>query len=172
MNDAFQQIAFTPSVLRAQEQYNGRATILPTDAVPTYLSDEEIGFIQQRDSFYLATVSETGWPYIQHRGGPRGFLRVLDPQTLAFADFHGNRQLLSVGNLAVHDRVALFLMDYNRRERLKILGHAKVLDARANLDLTKQLTAPGYPGKIERVFKIRVVATDWNCPQHISPRSD
>src|SRR5688572_8667012 len=118
MNESFQQITFTPPVLRAQEQYNGRAAVPPTETTPTHLSDEEIQFIRERDSFYLATVSETGWPYIQHRGGPRGFLLVLDSQTLAFADFRGNRQLLSVGNLAGNDRVALFLMDYNRKERL------------------------------------------------------
>ena len=170
MSDAFCEIAFTPSVLQAQQHYNGRSAVQPANVEPARLNPEEIAFIRERDSFYMATVSETGWPYIQHRGGPRGFLRVLDDQTLAFADFRGNRQLLTVGNLAVNDRVALFLMDYNRRERLKILGHAKVEDARSNENLAQSLAMPGYPAKIERAFIIRVVATEWNCPQHINPR--
>jgi predicted pyridoxine 5'-phosphate oxidase superfamily flavin-nucleotide-binding protein len=170
MSRAFYQLAFTPSVLRAQQQYNGRAAELPREVEPVRLSPEEIGFIQERDSFYMATVSETGWPYIQHRGGPRGFLRVLDDETLGFADFRGNRQLVTVGNVATNNRVALFLMDYSQRERLKVLGHAKVGDARADEELLRKLTVPGYPGRVERVFTIRVVATDWNCPQHIRPR--
>src|SRR6266403_6372826 len=169
MSSAFYEIAFTPSVLEAQQHYNGRAAVPPANLEPVRLNPEEIAFICERDSFYMATVSETGWPYIQHRGGPRGFLRVLDDQTLAFADFRGNRQMLTVGNLANNDRVALFLMDYNRRERLKILGHAKVVDARTDDELARSLAMPGYPAKIERAFVIRVVATDWNCPQHIKP---
>src|SRR6266852_5414586 len=165
MPDAFYEIAFTPSVLEAQEHYNGHATVPPANVEPARLNTDEIAFIRERDSFYMATVSETGWPYIQHRGGPRGFLRVLDDQTLAFADFRGNRQMLTVGNLAINDRVALFLIDYNRRERLKILGHAKVVDARTDEALARSLAMPGYPAKIERafierVFIIRVSATD------------
>lgn len=171
MSDNFFQIAFTPAALDAQKHYYGHAAVPPAEVEPFQLTAEEIAFIQDRDSFYMATVTETGWPYIQHRGGPRGFLRVLDGQTLAFADFRGNRQLLSVGNLAVNDRVALFLMNYNHRERLKILGHAKVVDARDNPELVAKLAMPGYPAKIERALVIGVVATDWNCPQHITPRS-
>ncbi len=171
MSDAFFNITFTPSVLKAQQEYNGRAGERPMQIAPVHLNEEEMAFIEDRDSFYMATVTETGWPYMQHRGGPRGFLRVLDDQTLAFADFRGNRQLISVGNLAVNDRVALFLMDYVRRERLKILGHAKVVDARKDTELVKRVAMPEYPGKIERVFVIQVVATDWNCPQHITPRT-
>ncbi|MDB6067309.1 MAG: pyridoxamine 5-phosphate oxidase-related FMN-binding protein [Pedosphaera sp.] len=170
MSDAFFQIAFTPAVIRAQEHYNGHASVPPTNVPPVHLSEEEIAFIKDRDSFYVATVSETGWPYIQHRGGPRGFLRVIDDQTLAFVDFHGNRQLITAGNLAANARVALFLMDYNQRERLKILGHAKVVDARTDETLARSLAMPGYSAKIERVFIIHVAATDWNCPQHITPR--
>jgi hypothetical protein len=108
---------------------------------------------------------------MQHRGGPAGFLKVLDPQTLGFADFKGNRQLAITGNLAASDRVALFLMDYPRRERLKILGHARVLDAREHSDLAEQLTpTPELRGKVERSFLVNVVSFDWNCPQHITPR--
>ncbi len=171
MSESFFQIAFTLAVLRAQEQYNGRTHAGPAGEIePFHFNEEDSAFIRERDSFYMATVSETGWPYIQHRGGPRGFLKVLDDQTLGFADFRGNRQMLTVGNLAANDRVALFLMDYNRRERLKMLGHARVVDAREDAELARKLAMPGYPAKIERAFVIRVVATDWNCPQHITPR--
>jgi len=168
----FYHITFTPSVLAAQARFLGRAAAPPTgDLQPAALSREETAFIAERDSFYLATVSETGWPYIQHRGGPRGFLRVLDERTLGFADFGGNRQLITVGNLAVNDRVALFLMDYDRRERLKLLGHARVLDPKTDPALTNRLIVPDYRARLERVFVIYLVAFDWNCPQHIDPRA-
>ena len=124
-----------------------------------------------RDSFYMATTNSDGWPYLQHRGGPAGFLRVLGPHQLGFADFKGNRQMLTTGNLDGDDRVALFLMDYPNRERLKILGHAKVLDAREHPALADQLTpTPELRSKIERIFLIEVVSFDWNCPQYITPR--
>ncbi len=127
-------------------------------------------FITMRDSFYLATVNEAGWPYIQHRGGPAGFLHVIDPKTLAFADFHGNRQLLSTGNILAHARVALFLMDYPHRTRLKILGHARVENAHEHPDLAAQLAIPDTRKHVERIFFIDVVAFDWNCPKYIIPR--
>ena len=124
-----------------------------------------------RDSFYMATTNSDGWPYIQHRGGPAGFLRVLGPHQLGFADFKGNRQMLTTGNLDGNDRVALFLMDYPNRERLRILGHAKVLDAREHPALADQLTpTPEMRSKIERLFLIEVMSFDWNCPQYITPR--
>ena len=169
----FYHITFTPSVLAAQDRFLGRSTAPPADEKiqPVTFGREESAFIAERDSFYLATVSETGWPYIQHRGGPRGFLRVLDEHTLGFADFGGNRQLITVGNLSVNDRVALFLMDYERRERLKILGHARVLDPKADPALTNRLAVDNYRARFERVFVINVVAFDWNCPQHIAPRA-
>lgn len=170
----YQALTITPAVRAAQRHYYGRAASIPAGASDenTPLSFQEIGFIGERDSFYLATVTETGWPYVQHRGGPMGFLHVLDPQTLAFADFIGNRQLLSTGNLAHGDgRVALFLMDYPHRTRLKIMGHARVLDAKDEPALAQELT-PDAPlrQKVERVFVIDVVAFDWNCPQYITPR--
>jgi predicted pyridoxine 5'-phosphate oxidase superfamily flavin-nucleotide-binding protein len=171
VSSSFYQLAFTPSVLAAQEKYNGRSAAIGNGVPnPTPLGSEEAAFITDRDSFYLATTGETGWPYIQHRGGPRGFLRVLDNYTLGFADFGGNRQLITVGNLATNDRVALFFMDYNRRERMKLLGHARVLDAAEDPALAARLTVPGYRARIERLFVIDVVAFDWNCPQHITPR--
>ena len=118
----------------------------------------------------MATVSETGWPYVQHRGGPPGFLKVLDEKTLGFADFRGNRQYISVGNIAANDRVALILMDYPRRARLKILAHMAVHDVAAEPDLAERLAVPGFGGKVERALLLRLETFDWNCAQHIVPR--
>ena len=126
-------------------------------------------FIAARDSFYLATVSEGGWPYIQHRGGPTGFLRVLDERTLGFLDFAGNRQYMTLGNLATSDRVALILVDYPRRSRLKLLGRMAVHDLADDPELAACLALPGYRGRPERAFTIRLTVFDWNCPQHITP---
>jgi uncharacterized protein len=171
MAGQFLETYFTPEVRAAQTHYYGRSQVIPPQAERDPLGAEEFGFIARRDSFYMATVTSDGWPYLQHRGGPAGFLKVLDPQTLGFADFKGNRQLLSTGNLAASDRVSLFLMDYPRRERLKILGHARVLDAREHGALGEQLTpTPDLREKVERVFLINVVSFDWNCPQYITPR--
>jgi predicted pyridoxine 5'-phosphate oxidase superfamily flavin-nucleotide-binding protein len=170
MAQKFQEIATTPSVAEAQKHYYGKArTPLPAPGADK-LTDDEINFIRARDSFYLATVSETGWPYIQHRGGAPGFLHVLSPSSLAFADYQGNRQLLSTGNLAAGDRVALFLMDYPQQTRLKIMGHARVEDARQHPELVAQLAEPEVAPTVERLFFIDVVSFDWNCPQHITPR--
>jgi len=169
MSDNFRQITFTPSVLAAQQAYLGRAaTVARSDEKPSF-SAEEVAFIEARDSFYIASISETGWPYIQHRGGPAGFLRVLGERSVGFADFGGNRQLITVGNLSVNDRVSLFLMDYAKRERLKLLGHARVVDAKSDSELRTLLTPPNYRATVERLFLIEVVAFDWNCPQHIKP---
>lgn len=170
LNSAYHQLTFTPSVLAAQKKYNGRSAVLEGELQPQLLGESEVAFIGERDSFYIATTSETGWPYIQHRGGPCGFLRVIDAHTLGFADYGGNRQLITVGNLAANDRVALFFMDYSRRERMKLLGHARVLDAKDDPTLSDRLAVPNYRARIERLFLIEVVAFDWNCPQHITPR--
>ena len=167
----FQELVFTPAVAEAQKRYYGKARPPGATAPPEdKLTHDEIEFIQARDSFYLATVNDNGWPYIQHRGGPPGFLRVLGPTSLAFADLKGNRQLLSTGNVATHDRVALFLMDYPHQTRLKILGHARIEDARQHPELVAQLAAPQEQASVERLFFIDVVSFDWNCPQHITPR--
>ena len=171
MAGRYREIYSTPEVLAAQEHYFGQGQEIPPQPVRDPLTAEEVEFIARRDSFYLATVTSDGWPYLQHRGGPAGFLKVLDPHTLGFADFKGNRQLLSTGNLANNDRVALFLMDYPHRERLKILGHARVIDARERPHVLEQLTpTPELRGKVERLFLIDVVSFDWNCPQYITPR--
>ena len=162
---------FTDPVLQAQEAYYGRSQKVPPAPGPDELGAQEEAFIQRRDSFYLASVNQDGWPYIQHRGGPRGFLRVLDGHTLAFADLSGNRQLLTTGNVATNDRVALFLMDYPRRERLKIIGHAEILPAKDHLTLAAELAPAGIPVRmVERLFRIRVIGFDWNCPKYITPR--
>lgn len=166
----FLELTLTPAVCRAQERAYGRRGVAPENAPDDALTDEEAAFIAARDSFYLATVNEHGWPYVQHRGGPPGFLHVRDPHTLAFADLRGNRQLQSTGNLAGSDRVALFLMDYPRRERLKILGHARVVARADDPVLVESVTPPGLDRPAERAFVIRVVGFDWNCPQHITPR--
>ena len=161
---------FTPGVLHAQQKYFGRAQTIAHPATRDPLGLEEAQFIRERDSFYIATVNADGWPYLQHRGGPSGFLHLLDAHTAAFADFRGNRQLLSTGNLATDDRVALFLMDYAGRERLKINGHARVLDARDHADLADKLTPSALRSKVERLFVIDILSFDWNCPQYITPR--
>lgn len=135
------------------------------------LTAGEAEFIAQRDSFYMATITENGWPYLQHRGGAKGFLRVTGPDELMFADHGGNRQMISVGSLALIDRVSLFLMDYPARERLKVLGHAKVLDAREHPELVAKSAPPGgHAAKVERIFVIDVLSYDWNCPKFITPR--
>ena len=126
MAGKFLELAFTPAVLAAQKNYFGRAQNIPPQPARDPLTDDETQFIQSRDSFYIATVTETGWPYMQHRGGQPGFLRVVSPTQLAFADYKGNRQMLSTGNIAANNRVCLFLMDYPQRTRLKILGHARI----------------------------------------------
>ena len=169
MTNKFLDLAVTDAVRRAQEHYFGKARVAAAGR-PDELTDEEIEFIRARDSFYMATINENGWPYVQHRGGPPGFLRVLAPTRLAFADYAGNRQLLSTGNLAVNDRVALFLMDYPNRTRLKILGHARVSDAREHPELVAELAEPEVGKIVERLFFVDVVAFDWNCPKYITPR--
>ena len=161
----------TPAVHAAQAA-NGAASLWERgfDRPSQRFTEAEIAFISQRDSFYMATVSQNGWPYVQHRGGPAGFLKVLDDTHLGFADFRGNRQYISLGNVNADDRVSLFLMDYPHRARLKILAHASVHDLSAEPDLAEKLATPGYRGVAERGIVLRLEVFDWNCPQHITPR--
>lgn len=161
---------FTPEVLAAQQHFFGRSQHLPPQPDADPLTEAEREFIEVRDSFYMATVTSDGWPYVQHRGGQPGFLRMAGPNQLAFADYKGNRQMLSTGNLAANDRVALFLMDYPRRERLKIMGHARVEDARDHPELVGQFAHPEDARITERIVLIQVVSYDWNCPKYITPR--
>ncbi len=171
MASRFLQTLITPAVRDAQTHYYGReARLVPETAERDPLGEEELAFIAARDSFYIATVSADSWPYVQHRGGPTGFLRAVNPSLLAFADYRGNRQLLSTGNLAVNDRVSLFLMDYPNRTRLKIIGHARVEDAAEHPELFAQLVDAEIARVVERFFFIDVLSFDWNCQQYITPR--
>jgi hypothetical protein len=170
----FAQLTFTDRVKAVQARYATRAQNQRFEASEisnTTLGAREQAFIAARDSFYLATVSETGWPYVQHRGGRPGFLKVLDAQTLAFADLRGNLQYQSVGNLEGNDRVCLILVDYPQRRRLKLLGHARSIElAEAAPALLEQLHSDADGAQVERVMLIEVEAFDWNCARHITPR--
>lgn len=168
----FAEIAFTESVKAQQEKYGSRRQYARMEQIErgTQFSDAEIDFIEARDGFYLATVGEEGQPYIQFRGGPPGFLKVLDEKTLGYADFRGNLQYISVGNLQQNNRAALFLMDYAHQARLKIFVTIEVVEAKENPELTAKLTMPDYQAKIERAMILHLEAFDWNCPQHITPR--
>ena len=174
MSHRFADIAFTEGVKAVQEQYRSRShneRLQQTGGPHEALGAAESAFIAERDSFYMATVSETGWPYVQHRGGPPGFLKVLGPKRLAFADFRGNTQLISVGNARGNDRVSLILMDYAHRQRLKLLGRIRFEDAsRVDPEILKAAQLHSYRGRVERVAVIEVEGFDWNCPQHITPR--
>jgi predicted pyridoxine 5'-phosphate oxidase superfamily flavin-nucleotide-binding protein len=172
MGNAFLKIATTPSVLAAQAA-NGSAGLY--DKVGGQRASDRFGaaeaaFIADRDSFYMASISESGWPYVQHRGGPPGFLKLLDDTTLAFPDFRGNRQYISLGNTTADGRVAIFMMDYARRRRLKLFARIEARNLAADPDLRATLDLAGYRAVIERAFVLRMEAFDWNCPQHITPR--
>ena len=172
MSYGFLDIAVTPSV-RSVQQAMG-ASVLWEDFRGNRAFDRftpnEAAFIAERDSFYMATVSETGWPYVQHRGGEPGFVKPIDDMTLAFPDYRGNRQYISLGNLRADDRVSLIMMDYPRRARLKIYGHIEEVPLAADPALAERVIDPASKGKPERILKLRLEAFDWNCPQHITPR--
>lgn len=173
MARAFAKIAFTPQVQAAQQRMGSRSAYRNAElgeVEVVELGAFEEAFITERDSFYLGTVGENGWPYVQHRGGPAGFLRVLGPNLIGFADYAGNRQYISVGNLAGDDRVSLFLMDYPGQRRLKIWGRARIIDADNEPALLSQLDSPHYRARVERGMVITIEAFDWNCPKHITPR--
>lgn len=173
MAHQFAEIAFTPAVRRMQEEEGSRRAYARLDegaeATAQALTEREAAFIGRRDSFYIATVSETGWPYIQHRGGAAGFLQVLGPRRLGFFDYRGNRQYVSLGNLRGSDRVSLFLMDYANKARLKLLGRARAVTVDEGVALG--LALPEEPRvHSERALLIDVAGYDWNCPQHITER--
>jgi predicted pyridoxine 5'-phosphate oxidase superfamily flavin-nucleotide-binding protein len=176
MGHQYAQRAFTESVRRVQSEQSSRHGYSKMDLGEDYnhlLSQHEADFIHARDSFYMASVGETGWPYVQHRGGPAGFMCVLDESTIGFADYRGNRQYISAGNFLTNNRVSLFFMDYPNRRRLKMMGRIEVID-----DSSQQLMAKlkgssasdGYQSRIERGIIIHIEGFDWNCPQHITPR--
>jgi uncharacterized protein len=156
----FFKYTFTDAVRALQERYGSRTSYARVEADPRQsdpsLGADEIEFVRGRDSFYIATVTSDGWPYIQHRGGPKGFLQVIDSSHVAFSDYEGNRQYMTMGNLQTNDRVALFLIDYPTRTRLKLLGRAHFTSSE--------------DARIERIVRIEIVGWDWNCTQHITPR--
>jgi predicted pyridoxine 5'-phosphate oxidase superfamily flavin-nucleotide-binding protein len=172
MGHKFAEISFTPAVRDLQVAHGSRDRYAAMEEGADFnhlLGAEEADFIAARDSFYMASVSETGWPYIQHRGGPAGFMRVLDERTLGFADFRGNRQFVSTGNFMNEDRVSLFFMDYPNRRRLKMLGRVRIIGL-DDADTLAQLELDDYRARVDRGMLITVEAFDWNCPQHITPR--
>lgn len=162
----------TPSVAAAQEANGSRQMWgrFDADKPGDRFTEAEAAFIAARDSFYLASAGEGGWPYVQHRGGPAGFVKVLDETTLALLDFRGNRQYVSLGNTAADDRVSLFFMDYVHRARLKVLARLEALPLDADRALTERLALPGYKARPERILRLRLEAFDWNCQQHITQR--
>ncbi|MEP4380155.1 MAG: pyridoxamine 5'-phosphate oxidase family protein [Alphaproteobacteria bacterium] len=166
---SFADIAFTPSVKALQANAGSRESYARMEGGGNDLGPREWAFLAERDSFYMASVSETGWPYVQHRGGPAGFLKVVDGNRIGFADFTGNKQYVSTGNLMNDDRVSLILVDYPNRQRLKLLGHARLIEGDEPIVLDK-LGLPDYRARVERGVLIDIAAFDWNCPQHITPR--
>jgi uncharacterized protein len=176
MSRRYPAIAFTDDVQAVQREHGSdrvyarkRITAGASDH-PDRLTDDEAQFLAERDGFYLASVGETGWPYVQFRGGPTGFVRVLDSGTIGWADFRGNLQYISTGNIGGDDRVAIIAMDYARRRRLKIFGHARIVTSDEDPELIRSLADAGYDAVVERAVIVSVDAFDWNCPQHITPR--
>jgi uncharacterized protein len=174
MSRAYYDIAFTPAVRAVQTRMGSRSTYAPLDHTEDRrdaLTADEAEFIRGRDGFYQASVSESGWPYVQFRGGPAGFLKVLDGRTIGYADFRGNVQYVSAGNATGNDRASMFVMDYAHRQRLKLLGRLHFVDvADADPELLRQVALPDFRARFERVAIFDVVAFDWNCPQHITQR--
>jgi hypothetical protein len=172
MNKNFTKFAFTDSVKKAQEHYGTRRPYARMEASGDryMLTAKESAYIQTRDSFYMATVGENDWPYVQFRGGPKGFLKVIDDTTLGYADFRGNGQYISTGNMQANNKAALILMDYPSQQRLKIWVETNIIEAEQDRDLLRQLEIPDYKARIERLMILSIKAYDWNCPQHITPR--
>ncbi len=173
MTDNFTELAFTESVKALQEKYGTRAAYSRMERGGKFrnqLTWQEQRHIEDRDGFYLSSVGENGWPYMQFRGGPKGFLKAIDDHTLAFADFRGNGQYISTGNFIDNNKTMLFLMDYPNKRRLKIWAEAEVLDPADHPELAQQLIMPDYEAIVERIIVFKVHAFDWNCPQHIIPR--
>jgi len=169
----FMEFAFNDSVRKVQEKYGTRAAYQKMESRSEFrnkLTWQEKGYIKTRDSFYLSSVGENGWPYMQFRGGPKGFLKVIDDNVLAYADFKGNGQYISTGNINATEKTVLFLMDYTQQQRLKIWAEAEVLHADDHPKLLEKVKMPDYSATIERIFVFKVQAFDWNCPQHITPR--
>jgi len=168
----YQKLAFTDAIKKLQEENGSRSAYenMEKRSIVDGLTENEIGFISERDSFYMASYGENEYPYIQHRGGPAGFIKVIDDKTIGIVDFSGNRQYISLGNISNNNKVALFLMSYPQRARLKIYAHAKVVELKDNEELYNQLKPSDYKFRPERMLVFEIQAYDWNCPQHITPR--
>jgi len=168
----FAALAFTDTVKAMQEKAGSRSSYarMEKESYVDGLTESEINFIAQRDSFYMASISENNFPYIQHRGGPKGFIKVLDEKRIGFIDFRGNMQYISVGNISTNNNVAIIMVDYPARARLKILARAEVVELKDDPSLYKLLDLEGYKFKPERMMVFHIEAYDWNCPQHITPR--
>jgi len=173
MSRAFSTITFTPAVRAAQAQYGSRERnmLFEEDSQErNAIAEQERAFIPYIDTFFISSVGANGWPYVQHRGGPKGFLKILDDHTLGFADYAGNRQYISAGNLMNDDRVMLIVMDFAHRRRLKIWGRARIIHDADEPELLARLQMPGYRARVERGYIITIQALDFNCPQHITAR--
>jgi predicted pyridoxine 5'-phosphate oxidase superfamily flavin-nucleotide-binding protein len=173
MTKSFGSLVFTPAVKALQERYGSRrqyARLEQLGEMKGGLGPDEKKYLSERDTFYMASLGESGWPYVQHRGGPKGFLKVIDDTTLAFADFRGNKQYISTGNLLTDNRVALIVVDYPRQLRLKLLGRVEIFEGEKANDWLPKVRDPDYRAVTERVYVIRIEAFDWNCQQHIIPR--
>ncbi len=168
----FAEIAFTDAVKEMQEKHGGRRAYERMEKLNIVdgLSINEIEFIRNQDSFFMASFGASDFPYIQHRGGPKGFLKVLDPKRIAFIDFTGNKQYISIGNLVTNKNVALIMVDYPNRARLKIYAKAEIVELNDNMELYDSLSLGDYNFKAERMMIFHIEAFDWNCPQHITPR--
>lgn len=172
MTPKFASLAFSDEAKLLQQKFGSRKAYerLENQTAEDGLTKYEIDFVSKRDSFYMASIGEKGFPYIQHRGGPKGFIKVIDANTIGFLDFSGNKQFITVGNLATHNNVALILMDYPARARLKIYAKAEIVELNANPTFLKLLALENYAARAERMFLLHIEAFDWNCPQHIAPR--
>lgn len=174
MAQNYRHTLFNDAVKALQERHGSRAAYLKMDAAadrtPDTLTAKELDYIALRDSFYIASVNSDGWPYMQHRGGPAGFLRHIAGNRIGFADYRGNKQYISTANLAGNDRVSLFLMDYPNKDRLKLVGHAHSIELADDPSLVTSLMPEGYRAVPERAFLIDVIGWEWNCSQHIKPR--
>ncbi len=173
MGNKFTQTLFTENIKKIQTQQGSRKNYERSEQGEDYhhlLTENEIEFIQSRDSFYMSTIGSNDWPYIQHRGGEKGFVRVLNQKQIVFPDYRGNKQYISVGNLTGNDKIALFFMDYPSRTRLKMIGTTKIVDPKSDAELFNSFSFNENSNRIERAFLIDVVGYDWNCPQFITPR--
>lgn len=168
----FATLVFTDAIKAMQKKAGSRSSYarMERDSYVDGLTDNEIGFIEERDSFYIASIGENNFPYIQHRGGPKGFLKILDLKRIGFIDFRGNMQYITVGNFAINNNIALIMVDYPARTRLKILAKAEVVELKDDPALYKLLDLEEYKFRPERMVVFHIEAYDWNCPQHITPR--